>query len=113
LGAYLFLTPFLFGTVGDAASSWNAYVVGAGVAVVALLALAAPGSRMAEWTNVVLGAWLVVAPFVLGFAGIGSALWNAVILGALVVVLAAIALARMGRSGSPGGASGTSVGGNV
>jgi hypothetical protein len=113
LGAYLFLVPFLFGTTGDAASSWNAYLVGTGVVVVALCALAAPGSRVAEWTNVVLGAWLAAAPFVLGFAGITSALWNALIVGALVVVLAAVALARMGRSSGSGSASGTSVGGNV
>lgn len=35
LGVYLFAVPFLFGTTEEAASSWNAYVVGAVVTVVA------------------------------------------------------------------------------
>jgi len=112
LGAYLFLVPFLFGTTGDAASSWNAYVVGVAVVAVALWALAAPLSRAAEGAQVALGVWMILAPFVLGFAGVSSALWNAVVVGALVVVFAAVVLVRIGRSGS-GSASGTSLGGSA
>jgi hypothetical protein len=53
LGAYLFAVPFLFGMTGEAASSWNAFVVGAVVAVVSVWVLAAPASKAAEWINVV------------------------------------------------------------
>jgi hypothetical protein len=103
LGAYLFFVPALFGTQGDAASSWNAYIVGVSVVIVALIALAAPASRVPEWTNVVLGVWLIVAPFALGFAGLSAALWNAIIVGVLVITFAGIALARMGRTAGTGG----------
>ncbi len=37
--------------------------------------------------QIVLGAWLVVSPFVLGFRGITSMTMNDIILGAIVVIL--------------------------
>jgi SPW repeat-containing protein len=98
LGVYLFAVPFLFGTTGEAASSWNAYVVGAVVAVVAVWTLAAPTSKAAEWINVVAGAWLLVSPFALGFTDTAAALWNALIVGVLVISFAAAALGRMSRT---------------
>jgi multisubunit Na+/H+ antiporter MnhE subunit len=54
LGAYLSAVPFLFGMTGEAASSWNAFVVGAVVAVVSVWVLAAPASKAAEWINLVI-----------------------------------------------------------
>ena len=50
-----------------------------------------------------LGAWLLIAPFVLGFVGLAAASANAFVVGALVIVLAATALYRMGRSGTASG----------
>jgi hypothetical protein len=42
------------------------------------LALPSPRSqKWEEWPNLVMGAWLVVAPWVLGFSGVASAKWNA------------------------------------
>jgi len=37
----------------------------------------------------VLGAWLVIAPWVLGFGSLAAAAWNHVIVGLLVLALAA------------------------
>jgi hypothetical protein len=42
------------------------------------------------WLTGILGALLVIAPFVLGFTGNPAALWTSVILGAAVVVVSAI-----------------------
>jgi hypothetical protein len=98
LGVYLFAVPFLFGTTEEAASSWNAYVVGAVVAVVAVWALVAPASKAAEWINVVAGAWLLISPFALGFADTAAELWNALIVGVLVIAFAAAAMGRMSRT---------------
>lgn len=50
-------------------------------------------SRWQDWTNLVLGAWLFVAPWLLGFAGSAAAAWNAWLSGAVVVVFAVWALA--------------------
>lgn len=41
-----------------------------------------------EWVNVVLGVWLILSPWILGFSGMTNAMWNAVIVGLLVGVLA-------------------------
>lgn len=41
-----------------------------------------------EWVNVVLGVWLILSPWILGFSGMTGAMWNAVIVGLLVGVLA-------------------------
>ena len=99
LGAYLFFVPFF--VVANAASAWNAYVVGALIFCVALYALARPESKGVEWINVVLGAWLIVAPFVLSSAALAATIAiNAYVVGALVIIFAGIALYRMGGSGT-------------
>lgn len=43
----------------------------------------------ASWINVILGIWLIIAPWVLGFAGSSpDAVWNSVIFGIAVLILA-------------------------
>jgi len=37
-----------------------------------------------EWLNVILGAWLFLSPWILGFAGTSAAAWSAWIVGGLV-----------------------------
>jgi len=41
-----------------------------------------------EWLNVILGAWLFLSPWILGFTGTSAAAWSAWIVGALVVIFA-------------------------
>ncbi len=38
-----------------------------------------------DWASLVLGAWLLVSPWLLGFAG--TAQWNAMVIGAIVVIV--------------------------
>jgi SPW repeat len=87
LGAYLFLTPWIFGASGDEASSANAWIVGICIVAATLRVPIVSGPRAAELTKVGLGAWLLALPFALGFAGSGAA-WNAWIVGALILALA-------------------------
>jgi hypothetical protein len=99
LGAYLFFVPFF--VAANAASAWNAYIVGVLILCVALYALAQLESKGAEWTNVVLGAWMIIAPFVLSSAASAGAMAiNAYVVGVLVIVSAGFALYRMGHSGT-------------
>lgn len=42
-----------------------------------------------DWASGTLGAWLVVAPWVLGFSAVANATWNHVVVGLLGVVVAA------------------------
>ncbi len=37
--------------------------------------------------NIILGAWMIIAPFVLGYSNNPVALWNNIIIGAIVVSL--------------------------
>ena len=36
------------------------------------------------WSNVILGIWLICAPFILGYSSSAGALWNDILLGILV-----------------------------
>ena len=110
----LFLSPWLFRTATQTPSSWNAWIVGIGFIPFTVRAafLLPPGGyakksahkelRIAWWQRVsdscklshiareeiVVGAWLFVAPWILGFAAIGAAAWTAWIVGIVIVVLA-------------------------
>ena len=92
---YLLLVPSMFSTTSSGVASWDTWIVGIVVGLVALWALGVPRSRSAEWTQVVAGAWLFVAPWALGFTGIAAAAWNSWIVGVVVVVLAGWALGQL------------------
>ena len=90
LGVWLVLAPFSgIGVAGDVAAI-NSYLTGAAVAIFAIAALARP-QMWEEYTNLVLGLWLIVAPFALGFTDLAGPMWNQITVGLLVggVALAA------------------------
>ncbi|WP_243030420.1 SPW repeat protein [Thermus altitudinis] len=87
LGVWLILSPWLLGFSGTPAAMWNAVLVGVVVGLMALMHLRG-GPMWEEWVSVVLGVWLILSPWILGFSGMGNAMWNAVIVGLLVGALA-------------------------
>jgi len=90
LGAWLFLTPWVFGFAGGHAG-WSAWILGAVIALVALAALTA-FAEWEEWVNLLLGLCVIAAPWALGFEGNGTAARTHVIVGIIVAVLAAVEL---------------------
>ncbi len=50
-----------------------------------------------EWANLVLGAWLFLSPWILGFSGTSAAAWSAWVLGALVVILSGLSISDQQR----------------
>jgi SPW repeat len=48
--------------------------------------------KMFDWTNLILGLWVLISPWVLGFTASTGALWSAVVLGILVIAVSAWAL---------------------
>ena len=94
VGVWLFISPWVLGTTSDAATAWNAWIVGAAIVVVALVALATPTSPTAPWLNVILGVWLFISPWVLRYTGVANGAWNAWVLGVVTVVLALWAIPR-------------------
>jgi len=80
-----------------AAASWNAWIVGVALFLLAASAL----SRLElwqEWACLALGAWLFVAPWVLGFTVLSAAAWDHRVVGALVALLSICDLSSVGRT---------------
>lgn len=90
LGVWLFLSPLFLGYTDVARAAWNAYVVGSGLIAFSLVAILRP-ALWGEWINLVLGAWLILAPFLLPHES-GVARWNHLIVGILVVADALAAI---------------------
>src|SRR5882724_12005832 len=85
LGAVLFISSWFF---GSGLASQNAFVCGIVIIVISLAALAA-FAIWEEWLNLILGLWVLVAPWVLGFTGTDA--MNAhVAIGGVVAALAAV-----------------------
>jgi hypothetical protein len=87
-GLGLFLSPWLFGFSAEPYAAWNAWIVGAAIAVIAAAALYA-FYEAEEWVNLVLGIWALIAPWVLGFSAVTAAMWVHVVAGIVVAALAA------------------------
>jgi hypothetical protein len=94
LGAVLFLMPWLF-DLGSTVAAWNAGIVGAVIVVLSIAAIVR-FAQWEEWINLVLGLWVVVSPWVLGFAAMAAAMWGHVVIGLAIVVLAALELWTFG-----------------
>ncbi len=91
LGAWLFISPWVLRYAGTPAA-WNAYVMGAGIVVFALIAAYMP-KAWEELINTALGVWLVVSPFVLGFSASEMVALHTVVVGILVAAFAVWAMA--------------------
>lgn len=89
LGAFLFLSPWIF-TFPTGTQSQNAWISGIIIAVLAIAALAA-FAVWEEWLNLIVGLWVAVSPWVLGFQGTTARTVH-LIVGLLVAILAAIEL---------------------
>ena len=89
LGLWLIIAPFLLGYSGLSGPLWNDIISGVLIAALAILRLGKPAtSEWASWTNMVIGIWLILGPWVI--AGYTTdAAWNDVIVGILVACLAA------------------------
>jgi hypothetical protein len=92
VGIWLFISPWVLSTTGSTDVASNAWIIGAAIFVVALIALGTPNNPTAEWINVVLGVWLFISPWVLGYTGVKDGSWNAWIFGVVTVILALWAL---------------------
>jgi SPW repeat len=113
LAVWLFVSPWLLGfatgaaptggaavaSAGFTTAAWNAWVVGIVVAALAIWAIAM-FAEWQDWLTGILGVWLVVAPWVLGFSAMAAVVWDHVIVGALIVALSAWELWAIRHEGS-------------
>lgn len=90
LGIWVLISPFVL-TFPSQRMVWNNVATGIVVGIFAILRLSARSQSGWSWINVLLGIWLILSPFVLGFVH-GAALWNNVIVG---IIIAALALSNV------------------
>lgn len=103
LGAWIFVSPWVFHTIyAGSASPGDFWWTGGAIFVVAIWALTAPWARWTEWINGLLAIWLFISPWVLGFAGNSGVAWDAWIVGVIVFLLALWSLSMARRqAGGP------------
>ena len=102
LGLWLIASPWVLGFTGIEAAMWNAVVLGIVIALMTLAELI-EFHDWEEWTDMVIGGWLAISPWVLGLtaeAG-GSRLATG---NFLIVGLALLAMAAWAMIGHHGGA---------
>lgn len=98
LGAGLACAAMIF--AGLPAAAWDAGVVGALIVCSSAVALYRYGD-WTEWSNLTLGCWAVVAPFLLGFGSAQGPMWTHVVVGVCVAAIAAIQLVGSSRTQAP------------
>ena len=88
-GLFLFVSPWLFAYVNEGAriDLWASGAAIAALSVAAIIAFA----NWEEWLNLLLGFWLIVSPWVLGFMHT-RAMHVSIALGALVAFMALLEL---------------------
>jgi hypothetical protein len=73
IGAFLFVTPWLFSYTRENAR-FDSWAVGAAIVVLSLAAIVL-FAEWEEWLNLLLACWLIVSPWVLGFAHTRAMHW--------------------------------------
>lgn len=89
LGVGLACAAFMF--TGLPAAAWNAGIVGLLIAYCSAVALYRYRA-WTEWSNLTLGCWAVIAPFLFGFGSVPAPTWTLVAVGFCVATIAAMQL---------------------
>lgn len=89
-GLWLIIAPFVLNFEGADNAQWNHIIVGLAVLVIAAIRAFDPDEREGmSWVNVILGLWMIVSPYLLGYADVNDAQTNSLITGAIILILAA------------------------
>jgi putative tricarboxylic transport membrane protein len=99
LGLWLLVSPLVLGFSTQSPPTWLHVLVGIAVVEIAIFALIFNHRRQLGlsdthilWIELVLGLWVLITPWVLGFAAQAAAMWTHVIAGAAIVEIAAVEL---------------------
>ena len=92
LGIWVLISPFVLGAVHSPGAVWNNVIVG--IVMIAFAANRAWGGRHqgteTTWVNFVLGIWLIISPWIVGFRTSPALTWNNVIVGIVVAIVSAV-----------------------
>jgi hypothetical protein len=97
-GLWFFVSPWVYGSYTQL-NSWNSWIVGAVIAIIAAIRLSAPASIPGlSWFNACLGVWAFVSPWIYGYTGNMGRFINSLCVGVAVFILAIISAKSTGRS---------------
>jgi hypothetical protein len=83
-GIWLFVSPWVYGT---AMNSWNSWIVGAAVVILAACRLGYPMSTQAlSWINCLLGIWTFASPWIYGYTVNQGRFINSLCVGVILFV---------------------------
>jgi SPW repeat len=99
LGLWMLVSTWIIGRDAGSVAIVNYYVVGVAVAAFAIAALTA-FRIWEEWVNLVLGTWLLVSPWFLGFSAMSAVGLNTLLIAIFVVFCSGSALSE-GTGGKP------------
>lgn len=104
IGAYLVLAPIWVETNGFAMTT----MIGLGslLAIVGMWSLAMPGSMVSEYSHVLVGALVFIAPWVMGYSEMEGAAWTSWVVGLLAIVAGTAALPKANQAGGGSGVAG-------
>lgn len=92
LGLWLLVSPLVLGFSGHTAAAWNDAIIGVG-ALGLKYVLDRHETRWRGYAALLLGLWLMISPWVLGYSHTAMALWNNVVAG-IILAGAGVAHAR-------------------
>ena len=88
-GIWLLISPFVLAFRASGVATGNNIVLGIIIALLALYRFFNPTRGVgASWLNVLLGIWVLISPWVLGFGVLPTPTTNNVVMGIIVIILA-------------------------
>jgi hypothetical protein len=87
VGVWLIASPWVLGIHGNLAAVGNCVAIGAVLVSFAMVSLFVP-EPWEEWSEMVLGLWLIASPWILEYTALRVAVQNSLISGGVIVVLA-------------------------
>jgi hypothetical protein len=100
-GIWLIISAWILGFAGLPVPLWNTLLVGIAVLVLAAIRLGVPATSGLSWITFLVGIWLIISPYVLGFTAASAAMTNAIVLGILVGIFSLWAALASRPSVSP------------
>jgi hypothetical protein len=87
-GIWVLISPWILAFSGVYSADWNNVIIGTAVLLLAASRLWWSQGTWASWVNLILGIWLIISPYALGFAGYSTPTTNNIIFGIVVGILA-------------------------
>ena len=99
-GLWLFVSPWVYGAYMSA-NAWNAWIVGALIAIFAAIQFN-PGSAIGSvWVNTILGIWTFVSPWIYGYTPNTGRFVSSLCVGVVVFVASLASVSHVSHPGQP------------